>query len=745
MVEMSSRIRFRLVHALLVATLASAGLANLDATPASGATPATPRWNASAPGAWFAWGSPVIGDVNNDGSNDVVVGGQDGGLYAYDANGNRLWRGQATAAIASTPAIGDVDGDGRNEVVVGTGSLDAGAYNGTLGALDIFDGATGALRCQKLMSTAHGTTNLITGAPALGDVTGDGVNDIVFGSHDTTIYVLDGHCNTIATFDNRDSVFSTAALYDVDGVGQMDIFIGGDATAGAVAGDSFNGGIFRRLHYDGSPTLSQIWHRDAVNGEAFQSGAAIGDITGDGVPEVVTGSGAFYCQVRHICSNSDKVWAFNLQTGADVAGWPKLATMNTTYNAPALGDLDGDGVADVVIGSTNFDPTDSHLSGGAIDAFESRAGHKVFNHSTQDMQQPGAPIIADVDGVAGNEVIFADTGRVGVLTGALADTGVDLGGALISHVNAPAVGQLGSGRWAVVSAGFDPSHNGRLVAYSIATPTSAPWPMFGKNALHLGADPAVIVPIQCDTGYRLVAADGGVFAFGNAGFFGSTGNLRLAKPIVGGVPTGSERGYWFVAGDGGIFSFGDAKFFGSTGNIALNQPIVGMAATPTGNGYWLVASDGGIFSFGDARFFGSTGNIRLNQPIVGMAATPTGKGYWLVASDGGIFSFGDAGFFGSTGNIRLNKPIVGMAAGPTGHGYWFVASDGGIFSFGDATFHGSTGNLVLAKPVVGMRATPSGRGYWFVASDGGIFSFGDAQFCGSTGRIRLNFPIVGMV
>ena len=35
--------------------------------------------------------------------------------------------------------------------------------------------------------------------------------------------------------------------------------------------------------------------------------------------------------------------------------------------------------------------------------------------------------------------------------------------------------------------------------------------------------------------------------------------------------------YWLVATDGGIFSFGGAPFYGSTGSIALNKPIVGMA------------------------------------------------------------------------------------------------------------------------------------------------------------------------
>ena len=47
------------------------------------------------------------------------------------------------------------------------------------------------------------------------------------------------------------------------------------------------------------------------------------------------------------------------------------------------------------------------------------------------------------------------------------------------------------------------------------------------------------------------------------------------------APTPSGRGYWLVASDGGIFTFGDANFYGSTGAIKLNQPIVGIAATPT--------------------------------------------------------------------------------------------------------------------------------------------------------------------
>ena len=278
---------------------------------------------------------------------------------------------------------------------------------------------------------------------------------------------------------------------------------------------------------------------------------------------------------------------------------------------------------------------------------------------------------------------------------------------------------------------------------------TAPDDEYGFGALDLGRAVSMIQSGNVPTprqalGYWMVATDGGIFAFGDAAFLGSTGDLKLNSPIVGMAKTVTGRGYWLVAADGGIFTFGDAGFFGSTGALKLNQPIVGMAPTGTGKGYWLVARDGGIFAFGDAAFLGSTGGTRLNSPIVAMATDRTGQGYWLVASDGGIFTFGDAVFRGSTGGTRLNSPIVTITPTPSSDGYWLVAADGGIFAFGDAGFFGSTGNLKLNKPIVGMTSTCFGTGYWLVASDGGIFAFGNAPFLGSTGDLALNRPVVGM-
>jgi len=288
-------------------------------------------------------------------------------------------------------------------------------------------------------------------------------------------------------------------------------------------------------------------------------------------------------------------------------------------------------------------------------------------------------------------------------------------------------------------------------ASSFPSPAAADGLVVAPSATQLHAftgpsgPPGPPTPRPPTPGYWEVASDGGVFAFGSAAFFGSTGALRLARPVVGMASTPDYGGYWLVASDGGVFAFGDAGFYGSTGALHLRAPVVGMAATPDGNGYWLVASDGGVFAFGDAAFEGSTGGLTLRAPVVGMAAGPDDGGYRLVASDGGIFAFGDALFEGSTGGLALTQPVVGMAV-PTGSatGYWLVASDGGVFAFGGAPFVGSMGGRPLVRPIVGLASTHSGAGYWLSASDGGIFAFGDAPFEGSTGDLVLHAPVVGV-
>jgi hypothetical protein len=233
-------------------------------------------------------------------------------------------------------------------------------------------------------------------------------------------------------------------------------------------------------------------------------------------------------------------------------------------------------------------------------------------------------------------------------------------------------------------------------------------------------------------GYWIVTASGAVYAYGGAGYYGSTISVPLYAPIVGMAPTPTGRGYWLVALDGGVFSFGDARFYGSTGGIRLWRPIVGMAATADGGGYWLVASDGGVFSFGDARFHGSTGGVKLWAPIVGMAATPSGGGYWLVASDGGMFTSGNANFFGSLGGISINGWVTGMAATRSGGGYWLANANGDVYHFGNAVNYGNNLDTPRTEPIQSIAGSSDSQGYFLLEPDAFPTSFSQP---GGGGRI----------
>ncbi len=239
-------------------------------------------------------------------------------------------------------------------------------------------------------------------------------------------------------------------------------------------------------------------------------------------------------------------------------------------------------------------------------------------------------------------------------------------------------------------------------------------------------------------GYREVARDGGLFAFG-APFDGSEGGARLDAPVVGMALDPWTGGYWEVASDGGVFAF-DAPFYGSEGGQHLDAPVVGIAADPATGGYWEVAADGGIFAF-HAPFLGSEGGARLDAPVVGMALDPWTGGYWEVGADGGVFAF-HAPYFGSEGGQPLSAPVVGLVADPATAGYWEVAADGGVFAF-HAPYLGSEGGQRLSAPVVGMTRDPYTGGYWEVGADGGVFAF-DAPYFGSEGGVQLAAPVVGI-
>ncbi len=282
-----------------------------------------------------------------------------------------------------------------------------------------------------------------------------------------------------------------------------------------------------------------------------------------------------------------------------------------------------------------------------------------------------------------------------------------------------------------------------LAQLSFATPGGAPsLAPYGETGP--ATSPTCPQPPHPPPGYWQVGSDGGIFTFGAAQFYGSTGSLRLNKPVVGMAATPDGNGYWLVASDGGVFAFGDAGFYGSTGGIELNKPIIGLIPTIDGGGYWLIASDGGVFAFGDARFYGSAGGDNLAYPVTAAAPGFLGAGYWLVDSNGQVFNYGDAHMEGQPPYAPGGYRITGMAPTESFNGYWLASANGNVADFGDAAPYGSMIGTTLNSPIVGMAANGTGTGYWLQGADGGIFTFGNTEFYGSMGGHPLNAPMVGI-
>ncbi len=106
------------------------------------------------------------------------------------------------------------------------------------------------------------------------------------------------------------------------------------------------------------------------------------------------------------------------------------------------------------------------------------------------------------------------------------------------------------------------------------------------QAVSSSAGQAVCTLAYASPGSHAVSA-----AYSGDTAFGASRSQTLTE-IVNAIPT--NAGYWLVGADGGVFSFGDANYYGSMAQVALNKPVVGMASTPDGHGYWLVGADGGV-------------------------------------------------------------------------------------------------------------------------------------------------------
>ncbi len=82
---------------------------------------------------------------------------------------------------------------------------------------------------------------------------------------------------------------------------------------------------------------------------------------------------------------------------------------------------------------------------------------------------------------------------------------------------------------------------------------------------------------------------------------------NVTAPPVGApvsVPGGGPGDYWILTADGGVFAFGHAPFYGSAYGAMSGATAIGLAATPSGKGYRVQDSHGGIYDYGDAVYSG---------------------------------------------------------------------------------------------------------------------------------------------
>ncbi|MHB1584228.1 MAG: hypothetical protein ACYCU7_01320 [Acidimicrobiales bacterium] len=212
----------------------------------------------------------------------------------------------------------------------------------------------------------------------------------------------------------------------------------------------------------------------------------------------------------------------------------------------------------------------------------------------------------------------------------------------------------------------------------------------GSGAIAPSGSAAATTSVVCDagaTGYWLVASDGGVFAFGGAGYYGSAATEKLDAPIVGLVPTSDGKGYWLIGADGGVFAYGDAVFGGSMAGTALRGPVVGGAAAApacTGAAANTILSGPGVPS----ATLGSDGDLYLDTASSTLYG-PKGGGNWPSSGTELVGAAGPAGATGLTGPAGPAGP-----SGPpvTFEGTW---SSTAAYAVGDAVAYQGSSYVAL--------------------------------------------------
>ena len=129
----------------------------------------------------------------------------------------------------------------------------------------------------------------------------------------------------------------------------------------------------------------------------------------------------------------------------------------------------------------------------------------------------------------------------------------------------------------------------------------------------------------------LVTGHGGARTYGDLTTIGAT-----SSPAVELVPTANNGGYWILAANGQVYAFGDAT---TLGGVDQTITAVSLAVLPSGTGAYVLSSNGTVYALGTAKNLGSP---KSPIPAAALALSVNGQGYWILGSHGMVYPYGNA-------------------------------------------------------------------------------------------------------
>jgi hypothetical protein len=438
-------------------------------------------WSKNVPG-HIVQSSPSVIDLDG-GTKDIVVGAWDSKVYGLRGEDGAFaagWPVQTAKPIDSSAAVADVNQDGSAEIFIGSGDASSTCAGGGMYSFNRNGSQRFHFLANDLVSTGGDkpcADLAIHGSPALADLNFDNIPDLAFTSLGVRSWMLNanGTPDWAWPFHWDDTQFSSPALGDINNDGKIDIVISGDASVGGVV--NFRGGLVRAI----SGVGKELWQFRA--GEAIYSSPVIGDVDGDGYPEIVFGAGDFYAN-NGGSADSNKVFVLNrfgqLKWSRDLGAH--------TLAAPTLADFNGDGILDIGIG------TWQGAQAGKIYAMNGSNGGDLtgYPRASGGNLVIGQLSTADFDNDGGQDIVTATGGGVYCYsgkTGALLFTIKNFG----SFQNAPLIDDLdGDGLLDIVIAGSPDNVTGVVERYEMpagsqATLGAKGWPKFRKDAPQTGS------------------------------------------------------------------------------------------------------------------------------------------------------------------------------------------------------------------------------------------------------------------